>query len=192
MIRKAQKPLGFLNLIFFGTASCLILYFNLQPATSKTSEWTTIRVKTISKTLPRSRDNCPGLANSKKPALVVARIQDEDAFWLDDLFETYHLCICTADAPLDESLDYLQVPANRGHEAMAYLTFMIDNYEHVPAACAVFLHGSRFAWHKDGQDYDNRAILAALNVSSALAPLGYRNLCCDWSTSTCSPSSHEP
>jgi hypothetical protein len=74
---------------------------------------------------------------------------------------------------------------------MAYLTFIIDNYDHIPAAGAVFVHGTRWSWHNDDPEYDNVALLSALNISSALAPLGYHNLRCDWSVSTC-PASEPP
>jgi hypothetical protein len=72
---------------------------------------------------------------------------------------------------------------------MAYLTFLIDNYAEIPAAGAVFVHGSRWAWHNDAPDYDNKALLEALDVKRALRDSsGYHNLRCDWSTSTCLPS----
>ena len=75
---------------------------------------------------------------------------------------------------------------------MAYLTFMIDNYERIPAAGVVMVHGTRFAWHNDWPNYDNQALLGALNVSAALSPSGYHNLKCDWSASTCPPDSGPP
>lgn len=154
--------------------------------------WTTVRYKSISGKQPEKYGICPGLAHSSKPALVVSRVAaDGDPKWLNALADLYHLCIYTADAPIDENSRNLQVPANRGHEAMAYLTFLIDNYEHIPAAGAVFVHGSRWAWHNDAPDYDNAALLAALNVSAALAPWGYHNLRCDWSASMC-PLSEKP
>lgn len=119
----------------------------------------------------------------------MARVKaDGDFRWLDTLTNSYHLCVYTADAPLDANSVSLQVPANRGHEAMAYLTFLIDNYMHIPETGVVFVHGSRWAWHNDAPDYDNAALLAALNVSAALEPWGYHNLRCDWSVSTCAPS----
>ena len=62
---------------------------------------------------------------------------------------------------------------------------LIDNYDNIPAAGAVFVHGSRFAWHNDSPKYDNAELLAALNTTSALASSGYHNLRCDWSASTC-------
>jgi hypothetical protein len=68
---------------------------------------------------------------------------------------------------------------------MAYLTFLIDNYAEIPAAGAVFVHGSRWAWHNDAPDNDNKALLAALDIKRALSVSGYHNLRCDWSASTC-------
>ncbi|KAJ5044568.1 hypothetical protein NUH16_001374 [Penicillium rubens] len=74
---------------------------------------------------------------------------------------------------------------------MAYLTFLIDNYADIPSAGAVFVHGSRWAWHNDVPDYDNAALLRSLDVRAALKPAGYSNLRCDWSAGTC-PSSVPP
>jgi hypothetical protein len=191
MRRRTQRSL--VQLAFFGGILFLILYLNRPASNNKTFAWTKIRYKTTSATLPEARGICPGLAGSSKPALVVSRVAaDGDSNWLDALANLYHLCVYTADAPADTNSMHLQVPANRGHEAMAYLTFLIDNYAHIPAAGAVFVHGARWAWHNDAPDYDNVALLAALNVSAALAPWGYHNLRCDWSTSTCSPSSAPP
>ena len=187
-MRRKQTQFRYLNLVFFGIALCLILYLNLAPTRSKSFQWTTVRYKTSATILPADRGICPGLAESIKPALVVARTESEDADWLASLSDKYHLCTYTADAPLDLSSQYLQVPANRGHEAMAYLTFLVDNYASIPSAGAVFIHGSRFSWHNDHQAYDNKALLSALNTTSALANDGYHNLRCDWSASTCSAS----
>uniref|UniRef100_A0A093V7Y2 Uncharacterized protein n=1 Tax=Talaromyces marneffei PM1 TaxID=1077442 RepID=A0A093V7Y2_TALMA len=136
-----------------------------------------------------SRGVCPRLAGSRKPALVVARVAaDGDASWIDSLSKKYHPCVYTVDAPMDPASKYLQVPRNRGHEAMVYLTFIIDNYYHIPEAGVVFVHGSRWAWHNDEPTYDNAALLKALDVHAALEPWGYHNLRCDWRVSTCPPS----
>jgi hypothetical protein len=187
MRRSTRRSL--VHLSFFGGILCLILYLN-RPSSNTIFAWTEIRYKTSSATLPEARGVCPGLVGSSKPALVVSRVTaDGDSSWLNAFTNLYHLCVYTADAPADSSTMYLQVPANRGHEAMAYLTFLIDNYAHIPEAGVVFVHGSRWAWHNDAPDYDNAALLAALNVPAALAPWGYHNLRCDWSASTCLPSS---
>jgi hypothetical protein len=175
--------------IFIGVL-LLILYINRpQSVTNKLLAWTEIRYKPKTVEQLESRGACPSLAGSKKPALVVARVAaDGDASWIDSLSRKYHTCVYTVDAPIDHASKYLQVPANRGHEAIVYLTFIIDNYYHIPEAGVVFVHGSRWAWHNDEPTYDNSALLKALDVHAALEPWGYHNLRCDWSVSTCPPS----
>lgn len=69
---------------------------------------------------------------------------------------------------------------------MTYLTFIIDNYANIPNSGVIFVHGSRFAWHNDHLSYDNAMLLKELNVENALKEgMGYHNLRCDWSVSTC-------
>lgn len=174
------------NLALFAGALLFILGLNVHASSSKTFAWTTVNYKTISTNLPQAHGSCPGLAHSGKPALVVSRVaSDGDASWINALTDKYHICIYDVDGSTNGNPKELRVPANRGHEAMAYLTFLIDNYDSIPAEGAVFVHGSRFAWHNDSPQYDNAELLAALNTTSALAPSGYHNLRCDWSASTC-------
>ncbi|KAK6383801.1 uncharacterized protein PV06_01137 [Exophiala oligosperma] len=185
MRRKTRGAL--INVVLFCGVLLLILYLNTAGSGNgaKNFAWRTVRYQTTASTLPSAQGVCRGLSDTTKPALVVARINTDDTKWLDRLLDKYHLCVYTADAPVDKSSKYLQVPENRGHEAMTYLTFIIDNYETIPSSGAVFVHGARWSWHNDNPDYDNAALLAALNISSALTPWGYHNLRCDWSASTC-------
>jgi len=188
MRRTARRALFHLSV--FTTILLLILYINRPQSQTKTFAWNKIHYKPTSTTLPEARGICPGLSSTSKPALVVSRVAaDGDPEWLAALAKLYHLCIYTVDTAPNKNSKNLQVPANRGHEAMAYLTFMIDNYDHIPAAGVVFVHGARFQWHNDEPQYDNAVLLAALNVSAALEPWGYHNLRCDWSLSTCPASS---
>lgn len=174
------------NLALFGLALLFIVGLNVHSTSSKTFAWTTVKYKTTARSLPEAHGTCPGLADTDKPALIISRVaSDGDASWISKLGEKYHLCIYDVDGSTNGNLNQLRVPANRGHEAMAYLTFLIDNYDHIPAEGAVFVHGSRFAWHNDSPKYDNAELLAALNTTSALASSGYHNLRCDWSASTC-------
>lgn len=175
-----------MHLTIFGGLLCFILFIN-RPQSNKIFAWNEIRYKTTSATLPEARGICPGLEDNSKPVLVVARTEaDGESKWLDVLADKYHLCVYTIDKPVDNKSTSLQVPANRGHEAIVYLTFLIDNYDHFPTA-AVFIHGSRWAWHNDAPDYDNAFLLSSLNISAALKPGGYHNLRCDWSLTTCPP-----
>jgi hypothetical protein len=174
------------NLALFGLALLFIVGLNVHASSSKTFAWTTIKYKTTAKSLPEAHGICPGLEDTSRPALVVSRVaSDGDASWISTLGEKYHLCIYDVDGSTNGNPTQLRVPANRGHEAMAYLTFLVDNYDNIPAEGAVFVHGSRFAWHNDSPKYDNAELLATLNTTSALASSGYHNLRCDWSASTC-------
>jgi hypothetical protein len=189
-MRRKQKPL--VHLIVFAFVLVAVLYVNHSSPARRNFAWTTIRYKSSATALPPQRGICPQLTPGK-PVLVVARVQaDGDSAWLNALSDRYHLCIYTADVVGDSTSTELQVPANRGHEAMAYLTFIIDNYDSVPEAGAVFVHGSRFSWHNDEPHYDNLALLSSLNLSAALDFLGYHNLRCDWSASTCDQASAPP
>lgn len=193
LLRRTQRRLRLLNIPIFLALLIFILYLNLQPSSpTRVFDWTTVRYKTTSRSVPAANGICPGLSTTDKPALVVARITSEDSTWLSSpwLNDKYHICTYTADAPLTTSNE-LQVPRNRGHESIVYLTYLIDNYATLPPA-SIFIHGSRFSWHNDDSHYDNLPLLAALNVSSALAPAGYHNLRCDWSAGTCHPGSSEP
>lgn len=187
MRRKIQRSVN--QFVIFCCILLLILYLNRPQSKDRPFSWNRVRYKTTSATLPEARGICPDLSGSKKPALVVSHVAaDGNTAWLDALAKRYHVCLYNVDAPLDKTSSYLQVPANRGHEAITYLTFLIDNYAEIPASGAVFVHGSRWAWHNDAPDYDNAALLASLDIPRALEPTGYHNLRCDWSTSTCLPS----
>jgi hypothetical protein len=163
-----------------------LIYSLLGPSAPKLYSWNTIHYRTTAASLPQARGLCPGLENSSKPALIVSHVAaDGDTAWLERLSSKYHLCIYEVDAPVDDTVKHLRVPANRGHESITYLTFLIDNYASIPQSGAVFVHGNRFQWHNDDPLYDNAASLAALNVPSALAATSYHNLRCDWSAGTC-------
>ncbi|KIM99708.1 hypothetical protein OIDMADRAFT_42731 [Oidiodendron maius Zn] len=177
MWRKTRRAVAHLSV--FGFILSLLLFLN-RPQSNKPFAWTTIRYKSHASTALEARGICPGLVRTSKPALVVSRVAaDGDLTWLNALADLYHLYLYTADVPPDTKSKLLQVPANRGHEAMGYLTFLIDNYENIPKSGVVFVHGSWLAWHNDEPSYDNAALLVMLNVPAALAPWGYHNLRCD-------------
>jgi hypothetical protein len=185
MRRKTRKAL--VHLTIFVSLLAIILYLNRPQSDNKEFAWTKIRYKTSS-IPPEARGICPKLSKSTKPALIVSRVvTDGDSKWLDSLSDKYHLCIYKVGEPTNKKSVDLQVPANKGHEAMAYLTFLIDNYDQIPESGAVFVHGSRWAWHNDHPEYDNAILLRDLNVTEALKGWGFHNLRCDWSLSTCSP-----
>lgn len=187
MRRRTQKSLAHLLILLFILA--LILFLNRPQSPHRLFAWDRVRYRTRAETLPPPNGVCPGLSDSR-PALVVSHVDsDGDPGWTQELAGKYHVCVYHVDAPATSQKQQptLRVPANRAHEAITYLTFLIDNYAAIPSQGAVFVHGARFAWHNDHPLYDNLSLLRALNLPFALHAAGYHNLRCDWSLSTCAP-----
>ncbi|KAK4500317.1 hypothetical protein PRZ48_008506 [Zasmidium cellare] len=69
----------------------------------------------------------------------------------------------------------LQIPLNKGHEAMVYLSYIISNYDSLPW-CTFFTHGHYESWH---QEEPIPRLINTLN-RKALAKQGYISLRCDW------------
>jgi Protein of unknown function (DUF3431) len=76
----------------------------------------------------------------------------------------------------------LHVPRNKGRESMAYLTFVIDHYDHLPEIM-VFLHphksGWPQAWHTDANAYDNVKSVRGLQLGY-VRKNGYANMRYIW------------
>ena len=71
---------------------------------------------------------------------------------------------------------------NKGHEAMAYLTYIIDHYRTAIPSIVVFLHSHRNgffeAWHVDTPLHDNVFALQNLRLDY-VRKMGYVNLRCN-------------
>lgn len=83
----------------------------------------------------------------------------------------------------DDSPEYvLRTPINKGHEAMAYFTYIIDNYDSLPSTMA-FLHphasGFLKAWHTDTPLHENVYAMQHLQIDY-VQQAGYVNLRCKW------------
>lgn len=81
-----------------------------------------------------------------------------------------------------EDPNVLTTPINKGHESMAYLTYIIENYSSLPATVA-FLHPHRSgffrAWHVDAPLHDSVTAMQALQLDFVQRN-GYVNLRCNW------------
>lgn len=73
-------------------------------------------------------------------------------------------------------------PMNKGHEAMAYLTYIIDNYNDTIPSVVAFLHSHRGgffkAWHVDTPLHDNVQAMRNLQLDY-VKEQGYVNLRCN-------------
>lgn len=108
-------------------------------------------------------------------ALVIAAQPTTDLVWTRAVLPNWTVYEYDVTRP-DNPDPRLRFPESRGHEAMVYLSYIIDNYDKLPWS-AVFIHGHRKdAWH---QEDDMIRILSGLNLN-ALASTGYISLRCDW------------
>lgn len=83
----------------------------------------------------------------------------------------------------EERGDMLTTPVNKGHEAMAYLTYIVDNYNSGIPSIVSFLHAHRSgffeAWHVDTPLHDNVIAMRNLRLDY-VKQNGYVNLRCNW------------
>ncbi|RFU26270.1 hypothetical protein B7463_g10064, partial [Scytalidium lignicola] len=108
--------------------------------------------------------------------IVVGHLRNESTGWVAENLPDWQHAIYTVDDP-DAPL---KPPKNKGHEAMVYLTYIIDHYDKLPST-VVFLHAHRDgypkAWHNDADDYDNVNSVRNLRIDF-VQQSGYANLRC--------------
>ena len=105
--------------------------------------------------------------------LVLARQKSEDVSWVSRELSDVKKAIYTVD---DETAA-LKIPANKGHESMAYLTYIVDNYDNLHDI-TVFVHSHQFAYHNnDLLGSDMAKMLRRLNLENVKG-VGYFNLRC--------------
>ncbi|KIW63396.1 hypothetical protein PV04_10243 [Phialophora macrospora] len=105
--------------------------------------------------------------------VVMARVKSEDVSWVYDELDGFNHSIYTVD---DEEAE-LRVPQNKGREAMAYLTYIIDHYDKLPDT-VLFFHPHRSTWHNNVLlDLDSAKTIKRLNPAR-VARDGYFNARC--------------
>ncbi|KAK8156559.1 hypothetical protein BKA80DRAFT_345684 [Phyllosticta citrichinensis] len=109
-------------------------------------------------------------------SVVIPRTTKEDISWLDQTFGDDHLlqkAVYTVDKPVKPYI----LPSNKGNEVMAYLTYIIDFYDHLPDV-SIFMHAHEFAWHNNELlEMSSAAMLTHLNLRKVVRD-GYVNLRC--------------
>jgi hypothetical protein len=81
----------------------------------------------------------PPKENKAPKRLVVAAHFREDTSWLNELSQYWPVLLLGPGG----------LPENKGNEAMAYLTYIIENYDNLPESVA-FVHGHDSSWHTGG------------------------------------------
>ncbi|KAL5337133.1 hypothetical protein BJX70DRAFT_409416 [Aspergillus crustosus] len=121
--------------------------------------------------------------NTNDKVIVMARLEEEPVNWVREELPDWQTAMYTVN-PSSSTLannHRLKTPLNKGHESMAYLTYLIDHYDRLPSTIA-FIHAHRtgflMAWHVDAPMHDNAAALRALQLDFVQRE-GYVNLRCN-------------
>ncbi|KAL8782819.1 MAG: hypothetical protein Q9213_005058 [Squamulea squamosa] len=108
--------------------------------------------------------------------MVIPRMQEDDITWISRELPGLDVFVYVANDPSASS----HPPKNKGHEVMIYLTYLIDNYEHLPDI-VLFMHSHRWTHHNNGfLGFDASQMIRALNGAHVMRA-GYVNMRCHWS-----------
>lgn len=113
-------------------------------------------------------------------ALIAGRLTSEETTWLDTYLPTepqltpYIYVVNDRTAPL-------HTPINKGHEAMVYLTYILEHYDSPSLPDVnIFMHPHQIAWHNpELLNHDSAETIKRLS-SERVIRQGYMNLRCHW------------
>lgn len=125
------------------------------------------------------RPKPPGQPYSK--TIVMASLEKEDTAWIHQTHRVLNKHIYVLDTPQrspSPSFDRYTVPVNRGGEAIAYLTYLIEQYGNL-SDTTVFLRSLRYSEHDNNPvlNADAAETVALLN-DAHVARVGYFNTRC--------------
>jgi hypothetical protein len=113
--------------------------------------------------------------------LVMGRLATEDISWvgreLPDLATKIYTVDNIPSRNASSSADDGAIPANKGHEAMVYLTYIIDHYTSLPDV-VLFFHPHQHAWHNNILLDIDTAKTIKLMSSAHVVRQGYFNSRC--------------
>ncbi|KAK3642279.1 hypothetical protein LTR56_010856 [Elasticomyces elasticus] len=107
-------------------------------------------------------------------AIVAASKSTDNMTWLSQVEQNWTVFRYEIDNPVNGDVR-LQLPVMKGHEAIVYITWLVEHYDSLPWH-VVFVHGDRDDWEQD-EEILSKVITIRRN---ALARAGYVPLRCDW------------
>ncbi|KAL8822452.1 MAG: hypothetical protein Q9191_006811 [Dirinaria sp. TL-2023a] len=137
-----------------------------------------------------AHDKVPPIpAKAGDKIIIMAKLEAEDTDWVGEYLPDWQHAIYTVNPSSSSTSSTttnkpktLTTPLNKGHESMAYLSYIIDNYASLPSTLAfIHSHASGFltAWHTDTPLHSNIAALSTLRIAF-VQENGYVNLRCNW------------
>ena len=107
--------------------------------------------------------------------LVMGKLKTDDISWVHAELPSLNKSIYVVDD--NDPKSEFRVPKNKGHEAMVYLTYIIDNYDHLPDT-VLFFHPHKRTWHNNVLlDLDTAKTIKHLSDGN-VARKGYFNSRC--------------
>lgn len=108
--------------------------------------------------------------------LVIASTAEQDTSWVNIQLGN-EVGLTKRIYVVDNASSEFTVPLNKGHEAMVYLTYIIDEYDNL-SEITLFLHAHQFSWHNnDLLDRDAAEMIRRL-IPGYVIRNGYVNLRC--------------
>ncbi|MCJ1480751.1 hypothetical protein MMC06_000906 [Schaereria dolodes] len=151
----------------------LFWQWNGPPTLENLKTYSFSSVAELSDIPPAIQHNVPSADSAL--ALVVASQSTVDVSWI--LPDQLDMDIDVARYVTDLPNATFHIPANKGHEAMVYLTYIISNYYKLPEI-SVFTHHDRYTWHNNGLlNNDLTKMLKRLNPDKVKRD-GYFSLRC--------------
>lgn len=107
--------------------------------------------------------------------LVITKTKKENTDWLEELPAD----VTPAVYVVDDATSPLHPPKNKGHEAMVYLTYIIDHYDDLPDIM-MFMHAHQRAWHNEEPlGFDSLRMVQHVS-NERVTRMGYMNMRCHW------------
>lgn len=141
----------------------------LQPDTADIN-----RLQTDTAVIDYSRPSLNGIRTDT--AIVLAKTRSEDISWLPPVCAELEITpfVYSTDKIRDER--FLPARTDRGREAAAYLSYVVDNYHKLPKV-SIFVHSDQSQWHNDLFGDLTANLLRNLR-HEAVRARGYVNLRC--------------
>ncbi|KAF2770005.1 hypothetical protein EJ03DRAFT_361628 [Teratosphaeria nubilosa] len=136
---------------------------------------------------PKLESHSPYPVGQTKPAgsnytraLIVPRLRGQKSEWISaELGDMIDEGLLTPYVyVMNDPHAQFHPPVNKGHEVMAYLTYIIDQYEDLRDV-NIFMHFHREAWHNNLLFPESPLMVRYLNPER-VAREGYMNLRCHW------------
>ena len=119
--------------------------------------------------------HAPSPPRTYTQVMVVPCTKNENTSWIERELPGLETVIYVANDP-DATL---HPPRNKGHEAMIYLTYIIEHYDALPDI-VLFMHAHRWTYHNnDLQGSDAVQLIKTLSHARVVRQ-GYMNLRCHW------------